>query len=133
MPAIRFRYHYGKPIATQAPAEKPIELFMADGSLKRAGFAGFICKYGIEMVPGQIAKMAATMVTNGNPISGEWRDVGKDECVLVYVVDRFDDIKANLPLCYGIVDRHGWPIVVQSNRPEPPATTPAEIIQLKSA
>lgn len=75
---------------------------------------GFICRTGARRLTwGRPAKLIARAVTNGNGISGEWRELKNGEYVRSVVVQIDDSTFA----AYALVDKDSWPIVMSETAP----------------
>lgn len=121
MPAIRYRYNNVCAAVVSFPhfngargvSQNIVEIRARNGGLVRVHWSGFVCMAGVpHLGPGGYGKIIAKQVSNGCGVSGDWRELSKDEFVLCWRVVRSD----GKTTVYGIVDSDGWPLVMSDKR-----------------
>jgi hypothetical protein len=122
MPAIRFRAHgwVCNVLLTDVPDIG--DTAYVKNKLKVSGspswspvrFLGFVCQKGaLSFTWARRGKLIACAVSNGNGVSGEWKELGDQE----YVEAKILQLGEATFGAYAIVDKNLWPIVKSETRP----------------
>lgn len=116
MPAIRYSYNK---VCAVVLNEEPCGIAEVKGKLGepiRVDWFGFVCERGVKMIQNaRKAKILAGEVTNESGFACSWHAVRSHQYVMGLIV--LQSTGNEQYGVYGIVDKHGWPIVRSEGEP----------------